>query len=311
MMPFQSLLGRRGKVKAYTMHQVIYSYVSYCRKRDAKGLDGDEDVWKFAGTRLLICDECSLISVRLFSMLVGILQYHARLEQIVLLGDINQLPSIEPGNLLSDVFQTLTLYSAAIKLSTNHRAESQLIIDNARKISLQRRPIFDKDRGFVPVLNDHEEKLSMDISSLLLSREKHLTDIGQRKGDEKSQFIAFRRKDCDLINELCCQHYNQHATRDSKKRRDFQIGDKICATKNRDVYDIGERKAVRITNGEIFFLREDHTVEEGGKKVRTWVIDDLERQIRADFKELRKLKIKHAYARTIHTYQVIMYRASQ
>ena len=293
------------------MHQVIYSYVSYCRKRVANGPDGVEDAWKFAGTRLLICDECSLISVRLFSMLVRILQCHARLEQIVLLGDISQLPSIEPGNLLSDVFQTLSLYSASIKLSTNHRAESQLIIENAKRISQQSSPVFDQEKGFVSVLNDNEETLSMDISSLLSSKEKHLIDIGHKKGDEKSQFIAFRRKDCDLINELCCQHYNQHATRDSKKRRDFRIGDKICATKNRDIHDIDEKKSVRITNGEIFFLREDHTVEEGGKKFRIWVIDDLERQIKADFKELRKLKIKHAYARTIHTYQVIIHRVSR
>eukprot|EP00795_Rhopilema_esculentum_P000463 gene463-10138_t len=295
------IIGKRAGVMAYTMHQVIYSYVNHCRMSE-ESAEGKQN-WRFHETRLLICDECSLISVRLFSMLVGILRVHAKLSQIVLLGDINQLPSIEPGNLLADVFSTLRRHGAAIRLQTNHRAESELIVANAKRISRQIMPVFEESKGFVPLCIDHERDIGIKVNDLLHTQESLLKDIGSKNGDEKSQFIAFRRKDCDLINELCCKHYNKHSIRDSKNRRDFQINDKICATKNREVRDMEHNQMVKITNGEIFFLRDDRIVEDRGEKHRHWVIDDLERQLKIDFKDIRKLKMKHAYARTIHTYQ--------
>lgn len=48
-------------------------------------------------------------------------------------GDVRQLPSIEPGNLLKDLFETLKSRNCAIELKTNHRAESELIVDNATR----------------------------------------------------------------------------------------------------------------------------------------------------------------------------------
>lgn len=53
-----------------------------------------------------------------------------------ILGDIRQLPSIEPGNLLKDLFETLKSRNCAIELKTNHRAESELIVDNATRYSI-------------------------------------------------------------------------------------------------------------------------------------------------------------------------------
>lgn len=53
-------------------------------------------------------------------------------------GDIRQLPSIEPGNMLQDVFETLRSRGCAIELKTNHRTESQLIVDNATRYELMK-----------------------------------------------------------------------------------------------------------------------------------------------------------------------------
>lgn len=50
-----------------------------------------------------------------------------------LIGDIRQLPSIEPGNLLKDLFETLKSRNCAIELKTNHRTESELIVNNATR----------------------------------------------------------------------------------------------------------------------------------------------------------------------------------
>lgn len=46
-------------------------------------------------------------------------------------GDVRQLPSIEPGNTLSDLFHSLQKVKWSIDMRTNHRAESELIVENA------------------------------------------------------------------------------------------------------------------------------------------------------------------------------------
>ena len=46
-------------------------------------------------------------------------------------------------------------------------------------------------------------------------------------------------------------------------------------------------------------------LEERGRRTKHLVLDDLQRKIKVDFRELNRLcKPKHAWARTIHTYQV-------
>jgi ATP-dependent exoDNAse (exonuclease V) alpha subunit len=59
--------------------------------------DDEEPSWKFRRVRLLVVDECSLVGVKLFHALLHCLLAHSCLEKLILLGDVNQLPSIEPG----------------------------------------------------------------------------------------------------------------------------------------------------------------------------------------------------------------------
>lgn len=101
-----SILGKRTRLPSHTLHSVIYSH----QRWEMSG----QDEWKFSKVRLLVCDECSLISVRVFSKLIAILNRSSQLQQIILLGDINQLPSIEPGNFLNDVYYELMLHGVSI-----------------------------------------------------------------------------------------------------------------------------------------------------------------------------------------------------
>lgn len=53
----------------------------------------------FKEAAILVVDECSLVAVSNLSFLLYILTEHAKLQRIIFLGDIQQLPSIEPGEL--------------------------------------------------------------------------------------------------------------------------------------------------------------------------------------------------------------------
>ena len=291
------ILGRRTSLPSHTLHSVIYS----CTFWEKAGGQGD---WKFSKVRLLVCDECSMIPVRVFSKLISCLTRWAQLQQVILLGDIDQLPSIEPGNFLSDIYIVLERHGVAIRLRTNHRTDSELIVRNAVKISNRQMPAFDPARflsvqyGFEGNDNDRETNTVTHVVKTVLRREE-LHD------HRSSQFIAFRRKDCDIINELCALQYNNHSVLDRHRKPDYQVGDKICIRRNVECFDVYRKKPVRLCNGEIFFITDiTEDQDNKGKKRTFFSLDNGNRIIKISFQELRAAKLAHAWARTIHTFQV-------
>lgn len=139
-----NILGKRAGTMGYTLHQVTFSYMRHCQNLKKN----PTDEWKFKNINTLVVDECSLVAITTFHSLFKMLVKESHLRRIVLLGDVRQLPSIEPGNFLSDMFSGLQNLGCAVELRTNHRSESQLIIENATRISQQRCPVFDTKRNF-------------------------------------------------------------------------------------------------------------------------------------------------------------------
>ncbi|XP_077977530.1 DNA helicase B-like [Glandiceps talaboti] len=309
-----SLLGRRARLPAFTLHQVMYSF--YNSEKDDHGKPVN---WKYSIVKALIVDESSMVSVQVFCTVLDILMKHSELCKVVFLGDINQLPSIQPGNFLTDLYRSYDAIGWSISLLTNHRTESELIIQNATRISKQLQPRFDSNHGFHNIcINDirnetlnetsflsttlqQQESFEIDgaIRNLLSSKEPRIQD------HRKSQFVAFRRIDCERINELCCKHYSSHPTRNHKNKLDFRKGDKICMTQNANVCNLATKKTVRLCNGEIFFIMEYiEKIDEKNRKTIEVTLQDEDRTLRVDFREVRKkCKARHSWARTIHTYQ--------
>ena len=297
-----SILGKRTKLPSYTLHSVIYSFQRWKEK-------GEDALWKFSKVHLLVCDECSLISVRVFAKLISILKESAQLQQVILLGDALQLPSIEPGNFLADIYQALTKHGVSITLNTNHRADSELIVENAIRISNRQKPLFDQARGFCSVeyqpkqadANDEANKITRVVKDVLEGKEKSFV----LPDPDASQFIAFRRNDCNIINELCALHYNNHPIKNVGGKPNFQKGDKICVRRNAECLDENEDVVVKLVNGEIFFIKDIvEGIDNRNRKVSKFILDNGEKIMKIDFKSLRAAKLSHAWARTIHTFQV-------
>ncbi|XP_075584045.1 DNA helicase B [Pelecanus crispus] len=325
-----SLLSEKTKLPAYTLHQIIYSFRSWRQSEQGQP-------WKFSAVTVLIVDEGSLVSVHVLSLVLKLLCEHAQLAKLIILGDTRQLPSIDPGNMLADIFEGLKSRGFSVELRTNHRAESQLIVDNASRISRRELPRFDEVLKVsdwnkeMTVLNPEKKFILIalpagGICDNLQTAIKTLLKKGPGLQDAKqSQFIAFRRQDCDLINELCCQHYSNHVTRDDKKRILFQIDDKISCTRNTYLKDLlpdcgfredpnchessGEttlptetaEEGKRLCNGDIFFITDDVEID---KQRLLTISSTYGSTFTVKYKALKKLcRIKHAWARTIHTFQ--------
>ncbi|NWX30993.1 HELB helicase, partial [Notiomystis cincta] len=326
-----SLLREKTQLPAYTLHQIIYSFKSWRRTEQ-------EQPWKFSEVTVLIVDEGSLVSVHILSLVLKLLCEHAQLAKLIILGDTRQLPSIDPGNMLADIFEGLKSRGFSVELRTNHRAESQLIVDNASRISHRQLPEFDE----VLKVSAWNEEMTMPIPEkkfifIDLSADGNYDNLQTaiktllKKGPgledaRQSQFIAFRRQDCDLINELCCQHYSNHLTRDHKNRLLFQIGDKIACTRNVYLRDLlaacgatagpdgpqcqraettptatADEEGRRLCNGDIFFITQDTEVN---KQRLLTISSTYGSTFTVNYKAMKKLcHIKHAWARTIHTFQ--------
>lgn len=298
-----ALLRKRTGIPAYTLHSVIFRFFSWLKRKKKKNKDENEEkeAWKFSKVRLLVCDECSLISVRLFATLIDILRRNSKLQQVVLLGDIDQLPSIEAGNFLSDVYRALEPHGASIKLTTIHRTDSAHIVQNATNISQQQMPIFTKsDGGFVSL--EYPSKQTDEDSNTIADKVRALLKDTELPEPKRSQFVAFRNKDCTLINELCAVHYNSHSIRNEKGKFDFRIGDKVCLRRNTVCFDENKDEEIKLCNGEIFFIK-DIIKEVSSRSTETYfVLDDDDRTVKINLQMLKKLR--HAWARTIHTFQV-------
>ncbi|KAF4079735.1 hypothetical protein AMELA_G00181670 [Ameiurus melas] len=329
-----ALLTKKTCFKAYTMHQVLWSYML-----TKKQPSGEPINWKFANVRVLVVDEGSLVSVQILSSILSMLTKHAQLQKFIILGDVRQLPSIQPGNVLNDLFTSLKKVNWAIEMRTNHRAESELIVQNAGLIAdmgvtkkfhnlnydatveLDKKTLPLPDKSFIEILlpeNENDDDLQNSIKRLLEGPAPGLKD------DASSQFVAFKRTECALINELCCKHYCNHITKAHKNKMDFQIGDKVCCTRNGYVTDLDKKdeakgqedgmdgskiKKERLCNGEIFFITQDVTKQEDTArkcvKLRYLTLDNKQgEKLTVEYRELmRQCKLRHAWARTIHTFQ--------
>ncbi|NXX12492.1 HELB helicase, partial [Podargus strigoides] len=193
-----SLLSEKTKFPAYTLHQVIYSFKSWRQSEQVQP-------WKFSTVTILVVDEGSLVSVHILSLVLKLLSENAQLAKLIILGDTRQLPSIDPGNMLADIFEGLKSRGLSVELRTNHRAESQLIVDNASRISHRKLPEFDE----VLRVSDWNEEMAMpspEKKFILIALPagggcrdmqtaiKTLLEKGPGLQDaQQSQFIAFRR----------------------------------------------------------------------------------------------------------------------
>lgn len=78
---------------------------------------------------LLIIDECSMISAKLFSLLLEALLDHT---QVIFIGDPNQLPPVSGGSIFSDVTKLQTIDK--VHLLSAMRSENRTLIDFANAI---------------------------------------------------------------------------------------------------------------------------------------------------------------------------------
>lgn len=117
---------------------------------------------------VLIVDECSMIDIILMYNLLKAIPAHMRL---VLVGDVDQLPSVGAGNVLRDIINSESI--PVIKLTRIFRqAQNSSIIMNAHKVNAGRYPDVKtrRDSDFFFIEDDDPEHAAAQIVELVKTR---------------------------------------------------------------------------------------------------------------------------------------------
>jgi exodeoxyribonuclease V alpha subunit len=193
---------------------------------------------------------CDLLIVDEASMLDTVLAYHLLRAvpdpgRLVLVGDVDQLPSVGPGRVLADLIRSGAM--EVVRLTEIFRqAERSLIVVNAHRINEGKMPdlaALDGDGDFFFIHRRDPEEIVETIADLVGRR------IPTRFGldpVEQIQVLTPRNKGplgTDRLNETLRDLLNPGGAEIARGGRRFRIGDKVMQVRNN--YDL------EVFNGDI------------------------------------------------------------
>ncbi|OPZ92908.1 MAG: ATP-dependent RecD-like DNA helicase [Firmicutes bacterium ADurb.Bin419] len=126
-------------------------------KNEANPIDGD----------VIIIDEMSMVDIILMNHLLKAIEPGTRL---ILVGDVDQLPSVGPGKVLQDLIRSEMIKTVKLR-EIFRQAEESLIIVNAHKINNGEKPVLNyKDKDFFFVKRNNAEDIVKTIVDLCIRR---------------------------------------------------------------------------------------------------------------------------------------------
>lgn len=252
---------------------------------------------------VVIIDEASMIDITLMNALLKSIKVGTRL---IIVGDVDQLPSVGAGNVLNDFIESGFTKVVRLKEIFRQGKESMIVV-NAHKINKGEMPkLNEKGTDFFFIRNDIQEGILNTIIDLINTR---LPKFNSNWDKLKSIQVLVPMKKGVLgvtnLNERIQNVLNPKAP--YKKEKEFRSmvfreGDKVMQIKNNyslkwtRIAGKGEHEGLGVFNGDMGFIE---SIDLEGKKL--YIIFDDERRVIYDFMYLDELDL--AYAITIHKSQ--------
>ncbi|MAE70095.1 MAG: ATP-dependent RecD-like DNA helicase [Gemmatimonadetes bacterium] len=177
---------------------------------------------------VLIVDEASMIDVPLMLHLLRALPRETRL---ILIGDVDQLPSVGPGTLLKDLIASGV--GGVIVLDQIFRQdETSRIVSNAHRINKGEMPELANGHGFYFLSRETPEEIADTVVDLAASRLPKAYDLHPR--DEIQVIAPMYRGDAgaDRLNERLRDAINPEGKALIRGQREFRVGDKVMQIRN-------------------------------------------------------------------------------
>ncbi len=250
---------------------------------------------------VVIVDEASMIDTIMMNNLIKAFNKNTK---VIFVGDVDQLPSVGPGNVLKDIISSNTVNTVYLKQIYRQSAQSDIIL-NAHKVNEGKYPEFknnDTDMYFIPT-RSIEDTIS-EISSLVSYRLETYAKFDKLKDLQILTPMKKTSLGTIQLNTMLQEVLNpQSISKDEKSigERIFRVGDKVMQIQNNydkrfDVKGEAKQNIEGVYNGDIGYINK---IDNENKEL-TVIFDDI-REISYDFDELDQLE--HAYATTIHKSQ--------
>ena len=240
---------------------------------------------------VIIMDEVSMVDIFLMNY---VLKAIFKGTKLILVGDIDQLPSVGPGSVLKDFIESKKIPYITLNKIFRQAAKSKIIV-NAHKVN--------DGIEFLDEVSSNEDTID-DFDFIQENNPKKVQEMILDIYDKDTQIITPTKKG-DLgtktLNQLIQEKYNPYEDYKTEKKFGdiiFREGDKVMQTKNN--YDItwvrGTEISSGIFNGEMGIITEIDA-REGRIKIQ---FDDDKIAIyeNADLEQL-----EHSYAITVHKSQ--------
>jgi len=234
---------------------------------------------------LIIVDESSMIDTSLMYSLLKALPDHAR---VIFVGDINQLPSVGPGNVLRDIIDSQKL-PVSMLTEIFRQARGSRIITNAHRINQGEFPNLKikANSDFFFIEAAEYEQVIHEIRTLVTGRLKK--KYGYDSFDQIQVLSPMKRGEIgtENLNFLLQQALNPSTHPLIWAGKQFHEKDKVMQLKNnykKEVY-----------NGDIGRIVEIDTV------MQQMMVDFDGKIVEYDFSDLDELVL--AYAVSVHKYQ--------
>ena len=260
-------------------------------------------------TDVIIIDEMSMVDI---SLMYSLLKAIAAGTRLILVGDVNQLPSVGAGSVLKDIIDSECFHT--VKLTKIFRqASTSSIIVNAHKINKGEPVALDnKNRDFF-FLKRYDADQIINVT-LQLVKEKMPRYVEADEFD--IQVLTPMRTGLlgvERLNTILQMYLNPPDKRKREKEFRgviFREGDKVMQVKNNYQleWEIRTKYGLSIDKGTGIFNGDTGIIEEINDFAETMTISfDEGKMVEYSFKNLEELE--HAYAVTIHKSQGSEYPA--
>ena len=258
---------------------------------------------------VIIIDEMSMVDI---TLLYALLKAVGAGTRLILVGDVNQLPSVGPGNVLRDIIASG--YFPVVTLQKIFRQASQSdIVVNAHKINDGEHIALDNKSKDFFLLKRYDADVIINVM-LQLVKQKMPRYVDATSYD--IQVLTPTRKGLlgvERLNTILQQYLNPPAKQKKEHQvgdRIFREGDKVMQIRNnyqleweiRSRYGLAIDKGLGVFNGDVGIIQE---INDYSSTVS--VLYDENRLVQYPFKGLDELEL--AYAITIHKSQGSEYPA--
>lgn len=251
----------------------------------------------------LVLDECSMVDITLMSSLLKALKPGCRL---VLVGDADQLPSVGPGNVFSDIIRSQTVPTVRLTEIFRQKGDSR-IVRNAHMINRGEHPDFEANTGDFFRLRRLKGGTAVETIVELCAR--RLPENMKIPSASIQVLSPTRKGETGTTNLNKRLQAALNPPSESKKEKlfgeaVFRVGDRVIQIKNN--YDTiwktkGGVSGAGVYNGDIGTIAQIDPITE------TLTVDFEDKLATYSFEMLNELE--HAWALTVHKSQGSEYRA--